>query len=288
MHRHAPSAPKAPFTALLRRALTTITTTTVLTVGLAGIADAEPPNIPDPETARALLAELTVAPDGYDRDKFPHWSEQGDSCNTREAVLKRDGTDVHTGTDCYPTSGSWLSPYDDATWSEPSDVDIDHVVPLAEAWRLTTSGDEKAALTTSDDEVPPPERRPVPSTLCQSGGRRGRRIRISDELRTTQELLGLTDVLSGPRQGRDRPQKSLVGTVTPGNRAAALPPGPTQLVEPAVVARTGIGIGGDGLTGLQRFLGQCGPGRTEIGVLRRHLVRRCTGVERGLRVGAAG
>lgn len=123
----------------LRRALTTITTTTVLTVGLAGIADAEPPNIPDPETARALLAELTMAPDGsqdgYDRDRFPHWSDQGDSCDTREAVLKRDGTDVHTGTDCYPTSGSWLSPCDDATWSEPSDVDIDHVVPLAEAWR---------------------------------------------------------------------------------------------------------------------------------------------------------
>jgi hypothetical protein len=36
---------------------------------------------------------------------------------------------------CQPTSGSWFSPYDGATWLDPADVDIDHVVPLAEAWR---------------------------------------------------------------------------------------------------------------------------------------------------------
>ncbi|MCC5698296.1 HNH endonuclease family protein, partial [Klebsiella pneumoniae] len=33
------------------------------------------------------------------------------------------------------TSGTWYSPYDGATWTQPSDVDIDHVVPLAAAWR---------------------------------------------------------------------------------------------------------------------------------------------------------
>ena len=38
------------------------------------------------------------------------------------------------GSDCYPTSGSWYSPYDGATWTNPADVDIDHMVPLAEAW----------------------------------------------------------------------------------------------------------------------------------------------------------
>ncbi|CAM5724726.1 hypothetical protein SGLAM104S_10110 [Streptomyces glaucescens] len=32
------------------------------------------------------------------------------------------------------TSGSWYSPYDGATWTAASDVDIDHLVPLAEAW----------------------------------------------------------------------------------------------------------------------------------------------------------
>lgn len=93
----------------------------------------------DEETARKQLAELTVAADGgmdgYDRDRFPHWSEQGDNCNTREVVLKRDGTGVEVDEECRPTSGSWTSPYDGDTWTDPSDVDIDHVVPLAEAWR---------------------------------------------------------------------------------------------------------------------------------------------------------
>ncbi|WP_425548745.1 HNH endonuclease family protein [Amycolatopsis ultiminotia] len=108
-----------------------------------GVAEATPPGIPSTETATSDLAELTVQADGsldgYSRDKFPHWIDQGDNCNTREAVLKRDGTDVQVGSDCYPTSGSWASPYDDATWTSPSDVDIDHVVPLADAWRTGAS-----------------------------------------------------------------------------------------------------------------------------------------------------
>jgi hypothetical protein len=84
-----------------------------------------------------LLEELTVAVeerDGYDRDLFPHWSSQGDGCDTREAVLQRDGEGVEVDADCYPTAGSWTSPYDGERWTVPSDVDIDHVVPLAEAW----------------------------------------------------------------------------------------------------------------------------------------------------------
>ncbi|RZQ65464.1 HNH endonuclease family protein [Amycolatopsis suaedae] len=114
------------------------------TVSAAPAAVAEPPNIPDAATARTQLGALTVKPDGssdgYDRDKFPHWSDQGNSCNTREVVLKRDGEGVQTGPDCAATSGKWFSPYDDATWSQASDVDIDHVVPLAAAWRTGASG----------------------------------------------------------------------------------------------------------------------------------------------------
>ncbi|MFG1766933.1 DUF1524 domain-containing protein [Micromonospora parva] len=53
----------------------------------------------------------------------------------REQVLKRDGTSVVVDSSCAATSGRWYSPYDGATWTAASDVDIDHVVPLAEAWR---------------------------------------------------------------------------------------------------------------------------------------------------------
>ncbi|KND26424.1 HNH endonuclease family protein [Streptomyces acidiscabies] len=88
-------------------------------------------------TARNYLSQLTVATEnrtGYDRDLFPHWITISGTCNTRETVLKRDGSGVVTDSACASTSGSWYSPYDGATWTAASDLDIDHLVPLAEAW----------------------------------------------------------------------------------------------------------------------------------------------------------
>lgn len=88
-------------------------------------------------TARTYLASLTVATEdrtGYNRDLFPHWITQSGACNTREVVLKRDGTNVVQDSACAATSGSWYSVYDGATWTAASDLDIDHLVPLAEAW----------------------------------------------------------------------------------------------------------------------------------------------------------
>ncbi|MGQ0775985.1 MAG: GmrSD restriction endonuclease domain-containing protein [Pseudonocardiales bacterium] len=112
---------------------------TALSLTLTSPAAATPPNIPSKSTAQAELNALTVASEGsmsgYSRDLFPHWITISGSCNTRETVLKRDGTNVIVNGSCYPTSGSWYSPYDGATWTAASDVDIDHIVPLAEAWR---------------------------------------------------------------------------------------------------------------------------------------------------------
>jgi hypothetical protein len=112
----------------------------ILTAGLLAIpAVATPPGIPSKATAQSKLNALTVAAQGsttgYARDLFPHWIIISGSCNTRETVLKRDGTSVVTNSACAATSGRWYSPYDGATWTTASDVDIDHIVPLAEAWR---------------------------------------------------------------------------------------------------------------------------------------------------------
>ncbi|KAJ4287480.1 hypothetical protein N0V88_007667 [Collariella sp. IMI 366227] len=97
-----------------------------------------PPGIPAASTAKTQLAALTVKAaydDGnYNRDLFPHWETASGSCNTREFVLKRDGTNVVTNSACTATSGTWLSPYDGATWTAASDLDIDHMVPLKNAW----------------------------------------------------------------------------------------------------------------------------------------------------------
>src|ERR671921_54093 len=56
------------------------------------------------------LAALTVAAkgsmSGYSRDRFPHWISQGDDCDTRDVVLKRDGTNVKATATCKITSGT--------------------------------------------------------------------------------------------------------------------------------------------------------------------------------------
>ncbi|MCE6995668.1 HNH endonuclease family protein [Saccharothrix sp. S26] len=133
----------ARFTASLRLPALSLLLAGALAVGLVTPAQATPPNIPSTATAQAELTALTVAAEGstsgYSRDLFPHWITVSGACNTRETVLKRDGTNVVTDSACAATSGRWYSPYDGATWSAAADVDIDHVVPLAEAWRSGAS-----------------------------------------------------------------------------------------------------------------------------------------------------
>jgi hypothetical protein len=84
---------------------------------------------------------------GYSRERFPHWSKANGfgwdspqaSCDARVAALIRDGEDVEVGSGCKVTSGSWYDPYTDQTYSDSQEIDIDHVVPLAEAWRSGAS-----------------------------------------------------------------------------------------------------------------------------------------------------
>lgn len=105
-------------------------------------ASAFPPGTPSKSTAQSQLNSLPVKSEGsmtgYSRDKFPHWISQGDGCDTRQLVLKRDG-DYYSGS-CPVTSGKWYSYYDGITVYSPSEIDIDHIVPLAEAWRSGASG----------------------------------------------------------------------------------------------------------------------------------------------------
>ena len=154
--------------------LTVLTTSVVVSAGLVGTAAATPPGIPSESTARSELAALTVKADGsltgYSRDKFPHWIDQGNSCNTREVVLKRDGTNVKTGSDCYPTSGTWVSPYDGATWTDPSDLDIDHVVPLADAWRTGASSWTQAQRQAYANDLTDPQLIAVTDNVNQAKG----------------------------------------------------------------------------------------------------------------------
>ncbi|BFU41867.1 HNH endonuclease family protein [Krasilnikovia sp. MM14-A1004] len=75
---------------------------------------------------------------GYSRAKFPHWQSTGANCDVRDSVLKRDGTKVKTS-GCNVVGGTWTSVYDGKVINAPAQVDIDHVVPLANAWRSGAS-----------------------------------------------------------------------------------------------------------------------------------------------------
>lgn len=91
-------------------------------------------------TARDVLDHLAVANEasstGYDRSLFVHWVDaDANGCDTRQEVLIAESlTPVTVEAGCTVTAGQWFSYYDAATWTNPTDVDIDHVVALEEAW----------------------------------------------------------------------------------------------------------------------------------------------------------
>jgi hypothetical protein len=107
---------------------------------------------PTGATAQAAARELdglTVATGlsmaGYSRTRFHIWASQGGGCDTRDVVLKRQGDGVKATATCKIYQGTWTSPYNTKTYTDPLDLQIDHVVPLADAW---TSG----AKNWTDDE----------------------------------------------------------------------------------------------------------------------------------------
>jgi hypothetical protein len=86
---------------------------------------------------RSAVASLRVAaprPAGYVRSKFRHWDDADHDCrNTRAEVLAKESTRKVTGT-CTIRTGRWVSYYDGRTFTKASQLDIDHLVPLKEAW----------------------------------------------------------------------------------------------------------------------------------------------------------
>ncbi|HEY4408363.1 MAG TPA: lamin tail domain-containing protein [Acidimicrobiia bacterium] len=88
-----------------------------------------------------MLAGLRVAPEGartgYSRDLFPLWIDADhNGCDTREEVLIAESR-TKAQVDrygCKVVAGDWYSLYDGLTFTDPAELDIDHMVPLAEAW----------------------------------------------------------------------------------------------------------------------------------------------------------
>ena len=73
---------------------------------------------------------------GYNRDLFADWYDADrNGCNTRKEVLIAESLDpVQIGSGCSISGGRWFSIYDNVETTDSSKFDIDHMVPLSEAW----------------------------------------------------------------------------------------------------------------------------------------------------------
>jgi len=76
----------------------------------------------------------------YDRAKFKHWvkSTKYPQCNVRYEILIDEGDRTKVSKNCYVT-GTWVSYYDRTRFTDPRLLDIDHMVPLHEAWKSGAS-----------------------------------------------------------------------------------------------------------------------------------------------------
>ncbi|MGW6942436.1 HNH endonuclease family protein [Streptomyces xanthophaeus] len=132
------------------------------------------PGMVDVAVARTRLAALKVAPvgtmAGYSRARFTHWAEQGNKCDTRETVLRRDGTDVTQDSECKAVSGTWKSLYDGVVVTEASKMDIDHMVPLAEGWRSGAAGWDAARRKAFANDLTNPQLLAVTASSNRSKG----------------------------------------------------------------------------------------------------------------------
>jgi hypothetical protein len=87
--------------------------------------------------------ELAIETDAeaYDRNLFGGWIDaDGDGCSTREEVLWEEASFQSSRPfKCELNGGTWLSLFDGVSSQVSSTFDVDHIVPLAEAWRSGAS-----------------------------------------------------------------------------------------------------------------------------------------------------
>jgi hypothetical protein len=119
--------------AVAKKATTTVKkkppTTTKVPKGTTGF--------PTALSVLATIPQVREQPSGYKRSLFKHWSDlDRDGCSTREEVLIAESlTNAQVDAyGCKVIAGDWYSPYDNLRYTDPADVDIDHVVALKEAW----------------------------------------------------------------------------------------------------------------------------------------------------------
>ena len=106
--------------------LTTVTPTPIPTV---------------PPRASTIILQLNISPADtqvpYDRGEWKHWIDSDDDCqSTRHEVLIYESAiaiEFEDREQCEVATGSWTDPYTGDIFTDPRDLDIDHMVPLSNA-----------------------------------------------------------------------------------------------------------------------------------------------------------
>ena len=147
---------------------------------------------PQPESITDY-AEHPIPASPYNRKDWPHWIDaDGDCQNTRQELLiatSRKPVQFKDSRHCTVISGEWYGVYTGKIFTKASDVDIDHIVPLAHAhrhgadkWtkaqRRTFANDFENLLVVSDsinksksDQAPHEWLPPLKSYWCEYGKR---------------------------------------------------------------------------------------------------------------------
>ena len=131
-------------------------TVLALTVGMAPAIAADV-SYKDQKTALETLKVADEVRTGYVRTKFKHWVGVGNGCDSRKAVIISEAVKkpvVEKG--CVIKGGEWLSIYDNVVVTEAGKLDVDHFVPLAEAWDSGASSwtPEKREMYANDQTDP--------------------------------------------------------------------------------------------------------------------------------------
>jgi hypothetical protein len=121
----------------LARMVVALTTAGLAATGLATVA--QPAAAATTMSTRYVLNHLAAGSEhtaGYERSKFTLWTDaDGDGCDARDEVLVAEARTKPPSAGCSLTGGVWRSKYDGLSTRDASSFDIDHMVPLNEAWQ---------------------------------------------------------------------------------------------------------------------------------------------------------
>ena len=141
MPTRSPTATSAAVPSPTQEPTATPTQTTTATPTAQTTPTQSPTAAPVVESLQLTLvvSEVSAELPDYDRGDWRHWTdEDGDCQNTRHEVLVAESlTDVtfKNEDECQVEFGEWFGAFTAATVTEASKLDIDHLVPLANAHR---------------------------------------------------------------------------------------------------------------------------------------------------------